>query len=367
MHPPGHHPRSARFRRVVALTVSLLAAAVLTAPSCGPPRNPKSKPVFAEYHLWWSDGHWRNKLGPSYPFTARPYPLPAVYGADGCAVRSLFPGNQVTDVSDQLAYDQDKPGVIERDVRAAALAGITGFSVDWRGTGSPTQTPASLNYSRRLEEMFRAVHRVNADGLRFKIQLNLKTASHPTVSRIKGDLTYFLNRYGSDPALDHTLSAKPEVIWTRSWDYTDAEIAEVSRAFRNRIYLIADHKNQWGPAARQSFDANSWYWSSQDPYDNPASFSQVKAVGDRVHADGKKWLAPLTPGFDAKLLNGGSCVPRNGGGTLRRVYNGNKASNPDAWLLISWNEIAEGTYMLPLTRYGAGPLATLRTLIERGG
>ena len=49
---------------------------------------------------------------------------------------------------------------------------------------------------------------------------------------------------------------------------------------------------------------------------------------------------------------------------MRRLYQGNKASNPDGWLLISWNEIAEASHIVPLTRYDHTYLNTLQTLIH---
>ena len=38
--------------------------------------------------------------------------------------------------------------------------------------------------------------------------------------------------------------------------------------------------------------------------------------------------------------------------------------NPDGWLFISWNEIAEGTYITPLTRYGDLYLSTIANIIQ---
>src|SRR3954468_17334288 len=76
-------------------------------------------PVFVTYYLWWTNRHWHDKLGPNYPYTASPSPIPATVGANGCGSVSRYSGNQLSDVSQGLAYDQDKPGVIEKDVRAA--------------------------------------------------------------------------------------------------------------------------------------------------------------------------------------------------------------------------------------------------------
>jgi hypothetical protein len=79
----------------------------------------------------------------------------------------------------------------------------------------------------------------------------------------------------------------------------------------------------------------------------------------------KTWLAPFTPGFNSQLRFGGNtCVPRNNGATMHKLFDGNKPTNPDGWLFISWNEIAEGTYITPLTRYGDLYLSTIANIIQ---
>ena len=106
--------------------------------------------MFAYYYLWWSRNHWVNMLGPNYPVSATPLPLPATLDANGCNPTSLFAGNHLTDVPSTL-YSQDDPGFIEADVRQAAAAGVTGFAVNWAGTGVATQKPTDIVYSRRLQ------------------------------------------------------------------------------------------------------------------------------------------------------------------------------------------------------------------------
>src|SRR5688572_14908437 len=111
------------------------------------------------------------------------------------------------------------------------------------------------------------------------------------------------------------------------------------------------------------FDAITYYWSTQDPYGNPQSFSQIKEMGDKVHAAGKRWYAPLNPGYNSQLLDGGTCIPRRNGDTLRSVWNGNLASKPDGWGMISWNEIAENTHIKPMQKWGNTYLNVLSSLI----
>jgi hypothetical protein len=329
-----------------------------------------AKPVFAFYYLWWSREHWIDRLGPNYPYSATPSPLPARLDAGGCSAVSLYPGNTLTDVSQGLAYDQNNPAVIERDVRLAADANLAGFVVNWSGTGSRNQTPTTNSYNRRLQWIFDAVHKVNAEGIRFKLLLDYKSASRPSTTEIANDLNYFVDRYGSDPALDHTYSSKPEVVWPGSWKYTDDGKTSISQAFRSKLYLIGGDKADWDSNSAANFDGNTWYWPGQDPYRNPHSFGQLRAVANSVRSTGnpdgsnKVWLAPLAPGYDPVLLHGGdTCVPRNDGETMRRLFQGNLASQPDGWLLISWNEIAEGSYIVPLTRYGDAYLNVVRSII----
>ena len=139
-----------------------------------PPPVAKVKPFFVIYYLWWSTYHWNNKLGTKYPYSAKPSPLPATVDSSGCNAKSKYAGNQLTDVSDQLAYQQDGKDVILKDVRLAASMGVTGFAVNWRGDGTTKQTPTSDSYNKRLQATFDAVKKVNAEGIPFKLMLNYK-------------------------------------------------------------------------------------------------------------------------------------------------------------------------------------------------
>ena len=355
---------------LIGVTVSVNSRAATSARS--------SKPVFAIYYLWWTNQHWHDLLGGSYPYTHSPNPLPASVDKSGCKARSKFSGNKLGDVSQthrshNFAYDQNLASVIQSDVRQAAAHGLKGFSVNWKGTGEAGQSPASSAFDRRLQYVFDAVHRVNREGVPFKVQLNYQASASPlSTTYIENDLRYYVARYGKDSAQDHSYSARPTVIWTGSWKYSDSAVSAVSHALRSRVYLIGDEKvATWNANAAQNFDGNSYYWSSQDPYANAASSSQLVKLAARVRStrnpDGSKkiWLAPFTPGFNAQLRFGGTnCVPRKNGATMRKLFDRNKASKPDGWVFISWNEIAEGTYIVPLTRYGTHYLRTIGRIIR---
>lgn len=330
-------------------------------------------PVFAIYYLWWDRQHWVSRLGRGYPTTGAHQPLPATLNAAGCGTVTAYPGNMETDVSRGLVYDQNNPATIAQDVRLAAHTGLSGFIVNWVGTGAPHQTPSSTSLNTRLGHVFAAVHEINAEGIPFKIILNYQSSARKlSTTQFTNDFDYFLSTYGTDPALDHSFSTLPEVVMAGTWKYTDNDVATIWHGFHNRMYLIGDEKpSSWDHARAQYLDGTSYYWSSQNPIKNASSFTTLKHFAATVRAsrnpDGrpKTWLAPFTPGYNAMLLYGTStCVPRDDGRTMRTLFAGNAASDPDGWTLISWNEITEGTYIVPLQRYGTRYVDVLKSLLR---
>jgi Glycosyl hydrolase family 71 len=319
-----------------------------------------SKPVYAYYYLWWSANHWRNKLGPNYPYNASPPPLPARTDWNGCNAVSNYAGNQLLDVGINTLFSQDVAAVIQWDIQAAKNAGITGFWVNWSGNGSTTQTRTSVTYTPRLAQVFSSSALVGG----FKNWVSYKVASRQSATYIINDLNFLYREFSSQPAWER-INGKPVVTFTGSRLYSDADVLRISQAVRDRMFLVGDESRQTlTPARIAMFDAITYYWSSQDPYGNPQSFNQIKEMGDRVHAAGKTWYAPLNPGYNSQLLNGGICVPRKNGETLRRIWNGNLASRPDGWGMISWNEIAENSHIRPMRKWGYVYLNTLSALIN---
>ena len=327
-------------------------------------------PVFAYYYLWWSANHWKSALGPNYPITASPLPLPATLDSTGCGAKSRYVGNTLTDVPSRI-YSQDDAGFIEADVRQAASAGLTGFLVNWIGTGTASQSATSNPYSRRLQVLVNAVHKVNAAGVPFKLWLSYKASAKVLpASYISNDLAYFARAYGSDPAFDRTQSPKVTMIWQGSRKYPASTLSSVGTPLRSKLRILGD-ETTWYASRAPFLDGNAYYWSSQNPYSNPQSFQQLAKLAAAVRAssantDGtpKVWVAPITPGYNKQLAGGSACVPRRGGQTVKTLYTGNGATHPNAFGLISWNEISEGSYIDPMTRYGYQDLNALSSLIK---
>ena len=52
-------------------------------------------------------------------------------------------------------------------------------------------------------------------------------------------------------------------------------------------------------------------------------------MSQAIHADGKYWIAPFAPGFDARLVGGHEVVPRNNGADpAHRVHHRAQAPHP---------------------------------------
>ena len=162
------------------------------------------------------------------------------------------------------------------------------------------------------------------------------------------------------------------MIWQGSRKYAVSALQAISAKYRGALRILGD-ETSWSSSRAPYLDGDAYYWSSQNPYANPQSFSQLASLAKSVRAsaanpDGsaKVWVAPFTPGYDKQLSGGSSCVPRKNGSTMRTLFDGNAVSNPDDWGLISWNEISEGTYIDPMTRYGTTDLGMLSSIVTSG-
>jgi hypothetical protein len=338
-----------------------------------PPRQGTSgvtagAPVYVHYYLWWTPQHWKDKLGRAYPIGANPLPVPGAMGANGCTATVRYPGASIVDVPAEGLYDQDDPATFDRHIAMAAAAGIRGFVVAWQGTGAAQQSPASSGYDARLDLLVKRVDAYNATHAQhFKLALGMSAFGdyHRPSAQLVDDLMYFATRYGNDPAFANNFSPHPLVMILDSRKYTGTQVADIAGAVGTRLFLIGDDTNtSWSRESRYLSGA-SWYWSSQDPYDNPRSGTQLRDLASQVHAAGKLWFAPFAPGFDAALNGHAACTPRDGTATLRTIWQMNRQSRPDAWFGISWNEFVENTYIEPSLAYGSATLDALHMLIAQ--
>jgi hypothetical protein len=188
---------------------------------------------------------------------------------------------------------------------------------------------------------------------------------------ITNDLTYFINRYHSN-AVFHIpyYGDKLVMMLLDSRKFQVADIATITGVFdadqRKSTLIIGDEHGmkEWSRGVSDYFDGDGWYWSDENPYTNPGAFSTITRLADMLRSQQKLWFAPLNGGYNKSNFGiGGSCITRNQGETMRQVYEGNKASAPDGWMYISWNEFYENTYVEPSVRYGRFYLDQLKAII----
>jgi glycosyl hydrolase family 99 len=276
-------------------------------------------PVLAYYYIWYTHGSW-DRAKTDYPKLGH--------------------------------YSSDDTGVMRQHITWAKSAGINGFVVSWKST------PMLNRNLHRLVQVARKEH--------FKLALiyeGLNFARDPLpASRVRADLLHFYRTYGHNPVFD--IFGKPLVIWSGTWRFSPQEIASVSRAVRPRMLLLASQKSQedYADIARL-VDGDAYYWSSVDPSTYPNYPQKLISMGAAVHQHGGLWIAPASPGFDARLVGGTSVVPRAHGETLRTEMDGALESSPDAVGLISWNEFSENSDIEPSLNHGSTELRVLADML----
>jgi hypothetical protein len=170
--------------------------------------------------------------------------------------------------------------------------------------------------------------------------------------RIARDLDHFRTRFAADEAFE--VFEKPVVIWSGTWRFSRAELAEVTEARRDELLILASERNAEGYRRVAGLvDGNAYYWAAVNPQTYPGYPQKLAELGEVVHSGGGIWIPPAAPGFDARDVGGTSVVERSGGATLRTELDAATSSAPDAVGLISWNEFSENTHIEPSLEHGS--------------
>jgi hypothetical protein len=289
-----------------ALAVLVLLPTLIAAPRAASAQQPPI-PVLAYYYIWFDPGSW-NRAKTDFPLLGR--------------------------------YSSDDPEVMRQHVRWAKQAGIGGFIVSWKST-------EKLN--RRLQQLIDIAAREN-----FKLSIiyqGLDFERRPLpAERIALDLDYFIEHFANSPVFD--MFPKPMVIWSGTWEFSREEVATVEPGRREHLLILASEKNVEGyERLADIVDGDAYYWSSVNPATFPAYQEKLDTMSQAVHTQKGLWIAPVAPGFDARLIGGTRTVTRQDGETLRQQMNAAIKSAPDAIGLISWNEFSENSHVEPSRQY----------------
>lgn len=291
----------------------------LRSASAPTPEVSSPTPLLAYYYIWFNHNSWSR--------AKRDYPLAGTYSSSDTAV-------------------------IRQQIRQAKSAGIDGFIVSWKDT--------PLN-DQRLRLLMRIAAQENFKLAMIYEGLNFSRRPLP-VSRVAADFITFRDQFAGNPVFLR-IGGKPLTIWSGTWAFTHAQVARVTGAVRPDLLVLASEKSVAGfTRVADVTDGDAYYWSSVNPATNTYYGAKLDQMSRAIHRDGKYWIAPFAPGFDARLVGGTTTVARMGGETLRTEYDTAVRSSPDLLGLISWNEFSENTYVEPSVNYGHRYLGLLRQL-----
>ena len=278
-----------------------------------------SIPLFAYYYIWFSHNSWARAK---------------------------------TDLPLVGTYSSSDPGVMRHQIVQAKSAGITGFIVSWKDT--------PLN-DQRLELLMRVAAQEHFKLAMIYEGLDFSRKPLP-VSQVAADFVTFRDRFAGSPVF-YRVDGKPLTIWSGTWAFSYAQVAQVTSAVRPQLLVLSTEKDMKGFERIVGVtDGDAYYWSSVNPATNTGYEAKLDRMSQAIRRAGKYWIAPFAPGFDARLVGGQRAVPRDNGQTLRTEYATAVRSSPDMLGLISWNEFSENSYVEPSKNYGYQSLDVLRQL-----
>jgi len=278
-----------------------------------------SIPLFAYYYIWFSHNSWARAK---------------------------------TDLPLVGTYSSSDPGVMRHQIVQAKSAGITGFIVSWKDT--------PLN-DQRLELLMRVAAQEHFKLAMIYEGLDFSRKPLP-VSQVAADFVTFRDRFAGNPVF-YRVDGKPLTIWSGTWAFSYAQVAQVTSAVRPQLLVLSTEKDMKGfERIAGVTDGDAYYWSSVNPATNTGYEAKLDRMSQAIRRAGKYWIAPFAPGFDARLVGGQRAVPRDNGQTLRTEYAVAVRSSPDMLGLISWNEFSENSYVEPSKNYGYQSLDVLRQL-----
>ena len=252
-------------------------------------------------------------------------------------------------------YDSADPAVIAQHVAWARASGIDALIVSWK-------------HEPRLDEPLKVlVEASRAAGLRLVLLYQgLDFDRNPIdPGRIADDLAWFMEHYGHDPVFD--VFGKPAIIMsgTPSFDRAAIQTFRTTLDDAGAAFLLGSEREaQNYTALADLLDGDAYYWSSVDPARDRNYEVRLQALADVIRTDGGLWLAPVAPGFDARLIGGTRVIDRADGATYRTEWSTALSTAPDGLAVISWNEFSENSQIEPSVTFGSRYLEVTADLVR---
>jgi Glycosyl hydrolase family 99 len=253
-------------------------------------------------------------------------------------------------------YDSSDTATIDRQIRQASSAGITGFINSWWGPGDATDT----NFAHLLAQSD-ALRATTGHRFTSTIYLESDAPALAAPGALARAIRYVLATYGQNSSF-FRWHGKPVIF---IWDPLGGGRTLASWA-AIRQQVDPQHQSVWSAEGVSTslldvFDGlhlfSAAYWAVLDG-SIAASDSGFRAKIDAynaAHGTHRIWAAGVLPGYDDTRVPGRTgtyIVPRNDGATYRRSWSAALASNPDWITITTFNEWFEGAMIEPSVRYG---------------
>jgi hypothetical protein len=245
-------------------------------------------------------------------------------------------------------YNSWSPSTIDRQIREATNAGLTGFIASW-GCGGQENFAKLLARSAELEPKL---------GRKFTSTIYLESDCLKSDAAIAAAIHQVLSTYGNSPYFFH-FDGKPMIFIWKPVDQgrTLADWAAIRQQVDPR------HQSLWSAEGTDmslldQFDSihlfSASYWALLDGTivaSNDAFRAKIDAY-NAAHGTHRLWAAGVEPGYDDTRIRAGYIVPRDNGATYVTSWNAALASNPDLITITSFNEWFEGAMIEPSVTYG---------------
>jgi len=287
--------------------------------------------------------------------------------ANGCGTGASFPGDSILDLPSEGLYDQTSEATFDHHIDLAVKSSITGFLVDWQGTGQPGQSPSSSGYDSRLDLMVHATDTYNrSHGKHFSLGLAFAAFGNYNrpASAIVADLTYFDQRYGKDPAFANPFEQRAG----RDDDGQQKVLRRHSRRGERGTRLArVPRRGRDGEQLEQGCALPGCHQlllvERESVHEQERAVEHRRARRARCASRASAGSLPSSRGTTSNCSRASACRA-DGVQTLDTLWRINGASHPDGWFAISWNEFVENTYLEPSLRYGTMYLDELSRLIH---
>lgn len=253
------------------------------------------------------------------------------------------------------AYESGNPGTIDRQIKQAWRAGVTGFIASWPGPGNTQDDNLALLLDRvgRFDR---------ATGAHFVTSVYLETDAAGVQGNVPQAIRYLISHYTSNPSFFRWNGRPVIFIWAPLGNGRSLGTWAAIRRQVDPHYHLFWSGEGTDTSLLSVFDGihlfSAAYWGLLDGSIGSidAGFRARVSAYASAHHVRRVWAAGVEPGYDDTRVPGRTGtyrVPRRNGATYRQSWQAAIASRPDWVTITTWNEWFEGAMIEPGRTYGS--------------